>query len=187
MLNARKAAAANAAPATTPAAAAPAAKAPKAAAKAATGTKKKKTSQIAAASAYKDKQVTLDEQGRPLHSRIFDSKNSAPSYSTEGDDTISQKELARLVAAETKFIFGTQLRASVVQEVLNAFQMTVLKAVADKKKVKTTIAVYEGVDKAARDAHNPQDTSKKIHVPAHRVIKVKPTAATKAFVKGAKN
>ena len=186
MLNARKAAAANATT-TTPAAAAPAAKAPKAAAAAKPVTKKKKTSQLAAASAYKDKAVAVDAEGKPIISRVFDSKNSAAAYTSEGESVISAKELTRLVAAETKFIFGTQLRPGVVQEILNALQMTILKATADGKKVKTLLATFEGVDKAARDAHNPQDPKKKIHVPAHRVVKVKVNAAAKAFVKGAKN
>jgi nucleoid DNA-binding protein len=196
MMNARKAATAApakteaatpaAAPAAAPKAAAPkAAKAP--AAPKAAGERKKKQSQIAAALAYKDKVVTLDEEGKPIVSRVFDGKNSADAYTSEyADDTISANDLARLVAAETKHIFGVQMRASLVKEVLNAYQTVVLKAAADGKKVKTLIATFEGVDKPERMAHNPREREKKIVVPAHRVLKAKPTAATKAFVRSGK-
>ena len=186
MLKARTAVAA-APDASTPAAAAPAA-APKAAAVAKTPTtRKKKQSQIAAAASYKDKPLTVDPDGKPILSHLFNSKNGAGSYAADGDTVISANELYRMVAAETKHIFGSQLRVNIVKDILNAFQLTVLKATADGKKVKTLVATFEGVDKAAREAHNPRDKTKKINVPAHRVLKVKPTAATKAFVKGLKN
>ena len=200
MINARQAAEAAAAPApaaaaaAAPKAAAPAkaaaapkaAKAPAAAPKA-TSTRKKKQSQIAAAMSYKDNVVAVDEAGKPVLSRILDAKNGAAEYSSNGDATISANDLCRMIAAETKHIFGSQLRVSVVKDIMSAIQLTILKATADGKKVKTLLATFEGVDKEARQAFNPRNTAVKINVPAHRVIKIKPTAATKAYVKGAKN
>lgn len=204
MINARKAATAAAAPAATPDAAAPAAAAPaaapapakKAAAAAAPKApaapaapkagRKTKASQIASASAYVNDTPRLDEAGKPLISSFFDAKNGAESYKSDGDAVISANDLAKLVAAETKHIFGTQLRANVVKKIINAFQMTVLNAVGDGKKVKTLLATFEGVDRKERQAHNPRNPSQKITLPPCRVIKTKPTSAAKAYVKASK-